>query len=237
MRGPDRGSSPASVFPQLDSARPRADDPSRYQPHGPRMNSYQKAEAAEHAMMEELERAVYSPDAEDRIVVKAAIYTSGERDPREPAENPRKEGQALHHGPRQAAAEDARQADAVRLLQAAFRARQHAAPDAKRPARAEARRERKNRARLPAARHRQFRLHPRRSRLLERPARGALRGSRGEPGPSSITRLCGSFRTSPRATSIPRRTRGCSARTTRPSPSSTRPTAKRAITSGTCPRA
>ena len=32
------------------------------------MNSYQKAEAAEHAMMEELERAVYPPDAEDRIV-------------------------------------------------------------------------------------------------------------------------------------------------------------------------
>lgn len=55
------------------------------------MNSYQKAEAVEHALMEELE-ANYRPDAEDRIVVKAAIYTSGDRDPREPAENPRKEG-------------------------------------------------------------------------------------------------------------------------------------------------
>ena len=63
------------------------------------MNSYQKAEAAEHALMEELERATFNPDAEDRIVVKAAIYTSGDRDPREPAENPKTAGKHYVMGP------------------------------------------------------------------------------------------------------------------------------------------
>ena len=38
------------------------------------MTTMQRAEAAEHAMSEEL----------DRIVVKSVIYTSGERDPRVP---------------------------------------------------------------------------------------------------------------------------------------------------------
>src|SRR5437867_2936002 len=44
-------------------------------PEGPMaMTSLERAEAAEHAMSQEL----------DRIVVKSAIYTSGERDPRQP---------------------------------------------------------------------------------------------------------------------------------------------------------
>ena len=56
------------------------------------MNSLQKAEAAEHALSVEL----------DRVVVKSAIYTSGERDPREPPEHPPSQGR-LHmmgHDPR-----------------------------------------------------------------------------------------------------------------------------------------
>ena len=38
------------------------------------MTSLDRAEAAEHAMSQEL----------DRIVVKSVIYTSGDRDPRQP---------------------------------------------------------------------------------------------------------------------------------------------------------
>jgi hypothetical protein len=56
------------------------------------MNSLLKAEAAEHAMSEEL----------DRVVVKSAIYTSGERDPRKPPDHPPANGR-LHmmgHDPR-----------------------------------------------------------------------------------------------------------------------------------------
>ena len=49
------------------------------------MTSLDRAEAAEHAMSEEL----------DRIVVKSVIYTSGERDPREPL--PRQPDQGKHY--------------------------------------------------------------------------------------------------------------------------------------------
>ena len=52
----------------------------------------QRAEAAEHAMSEEL----------DRIVVKSVIYTSGERDPRVPAPRPPDQGKLylMGHDPR-----------------------------------------------------------------------------------------------------------------------------------------
>src|SRR6267378_5969020 len=54
----------------LDSDPPPSDDRA--------MNALEKADAAERAMMEEL----------DRVVVKSVIYTSGERDPREPIPRP-----------------------------------------------------------------------------------------------------------------------------------------------------
>jgi hypothetical protein len=52
----------------------------------------QRAEAAEHAMSEEL----------DRIVVKSALYTSGERDPRVPVPRPPDQGKLylMGHDPR-----------------------------------------------------------------------------------------------------------------------------------------
>src|SRR5262245_35938353 len=53
------------------------------------MTAMQKAEAAEHAMSEEL----------DRIVVKSVIYTSGERDPREPLPRPAGQGKLHLMGP------------------------------------------------------------------------------------------------------------------------------------------
>jgi len=57
-----------------------------------RMNALERAEAAERAMMEEL----------DRVVVKSVIYTSGERDPRQPLERPPDTGKRymMGHDPR-----------------------------------------------------------------------------------------------------------------------------------------
>ena len=54
--------------------------------------SVQRAEAAEHAMSEEL----------DRVVVKSVIYTSGDRDPRTPAVRPPDQGKLymMGHDPR-----------------------------------------------------------------------------------------------------------------------------------------
>jgi hypothetical protein len=52
------------------------------------MNSLQMAEAAEHAQSKEL----------DRIVVKSTIYTSGERDPRQPAYHPPHQGKLYMMG-------------------------------------------------------------------------------------------------------------------------------------------
>jgi len=52
------------------------------------MDTLQKAEAAEHAQSQEL----------DRIVVKSVIYTSGERDPREPPYRPPDEGKLYMMG-------------------------------------------------------------------------------------------------------------------------------------------
>ena len=46
------------------------------------MTAMERAEAAEHAMSQEL----------DRIVVKSVIYTSGERDPRAPLPPQRTDG-------------------------------------------------------------------------------------------------------------------------------------------------
>ena len=57
------------------------------------MNSLQRAEAADHAAIEELERLV---------IVKSTIYTSGERDPREPLRAPARQGKLylMGHDPR-----------------------------------------------------------------------------------------------------------------------------------------
>jgi hypothetical protein len=57
-----------------------------------RMTTLERAEAAEHAMSREL----------DRVVVKSVIYTSGERDPREPAYRPPDQGKLymMGHDPR-----------------------------------------------------------------------------------------------------------------------------------------
>src|SRR2546429_7873207 len=53
------------------------------------MTSMERAEAAEHAMSQEL----------DRIVVKSVIYTSGERDPREPLPPQQAQGKLYMMGP------------------------------------------------------------------------------------------------------------------------------------------
>ena len=53
------------------------------------MTSMQKAEAAEHALSAEM----------DRIAVKSVIYTSGERDPREPMPRPEDKGRFYLMGP------------------------------------------------------------------------------------------------------------------------------------------
>jgi len=57
------------------------------------MNTLERAEAAEHALSEELDRLV---------IVKSTIYTSGERDPREPMPRPASEGKRflMGHDPR-----------------------------------------------------------------------------------------------------------------------------------------
>jgi hypothetical protein len=54
------------------------------------MNSLQRAEAADHAAIEELERLV---------IVKSTIYTSGERDPRDPPERQPDQGKLYLMGP------------------------------------------------------------------------------------------------------------------------------------------
>ena len=56
------------------------------------MTTLQRAEAAEHAASQEL----------DRVVVKSVIYTSGERDPRQPAHRPPDQGKLymMGHDPR-----------------------------------------------------------------------------------------------------------------------------------------
>ena len=52
------------------------------------MTTLERAEAAEHAMSQEL----------DRVVVKSVIYTSGERDPRQPAPRPPDQGKRYMMG-------------------------------------------------------------------------------------------------------------------------------------------
>ena len=56
-------------------------------------DSLQKAEAADHAAAEAMDKLV---------IVKSAIYTSGERDPRQPTEHPETKGKLhlMHHDPR-----------------------------------------------------------------------------------------------------------------------------------------
>ena len=171
------------------------------------MTMLERAEAAEHAMSQEL----------DRVVVKSVIFTSGERDPRVPCPvRAPDQGQALSDGGRPAPGEDAGQADALRLLPLPLRPRQPHAPE--RAARPEKNGlEREDRARLPDPRHRHRRLHPRRTT-----ATGAAQLV--EPyvdpevaGPSGITRPCASSRTRRPATSIPGCTSSSSARTTSPS--------------------
>jgi len=53
------------------------------------MTAMERAEAAEHAMSQEL----------DRIVVKSVIYTSGERDPRAPLPPQQAQGKLFMMGP------------------------------------------------------------------------------------------------------------------------------------------
>jgi hypothetical protein len=53
------------------------------------LTTLQRAEAAEHAMSQEL----------DRIVVKSVLFTSGERDPREPMPRPAADGRRYMMGP------------------------------------------------------------------------------------------------------------------------------------------
>src|SRR5437867_12809995 len=69
---------------RLTACGPGVDDPF--------MTTLQRAEAAEHAMSQEL----------DRIVVKSVIYTSGERDPRAPVPRPPDQGKLymIGHDPR-----------------------------------------------------------------------------------------------------------------------------------------
>ena len=57
------------------------------------MNSLERAEAADHAAIEELDRLV---------IVKSTIYTSGERDPRQPLPRPPDQGKTylMGHDPR-----------------------------------------------------------------------------------------------------------------------------------------
>jgi hypothetical protein len=59
---------------------------------GDQMTTSQRAEAAEHAASQEL----------DRVVVKSVIYTSGDRDPRQPAHRPPDQGKLymMGHDPR-----------------------------------------------------------------------------------------------------------------------------------------
>src|SRR5215470_20352530 len=66
----------------LTSSRPGPDDVG--------MNTLQRAEAADHAAIEEIERLV---------IVKSTIYTSGERDPREPPERQPDKGKLYLMGP------------------------------------------------------------------------------------------------------------------------------------------
>ena len=103
-------------------------------------------------------------------------------------------------GRRSAPAGDAGEADPDRLLQAPLRPVH--APPAKRPARGERRPAREDGARLPAARHRRDRLHPRRPRLLGRPAdralcrRGSDLGDPRPPGAALLSRRVGRLRIS-----------------------------------------
>ena len=75
------------------------------------MNMLATAEAADHAAAQEMDRYV---------IVKSALYTSGERDPRKPPEaEPAR--QIAPDGSRSAAATDAGAPDPVRLLQTSLR--------------------------------------------------------------------------------------------------------------------
>jgi len=60
--------------------------------YDPAMTTLERAEAAERAMIQEL----------DRVVVKSVIYTSGERDPRLPVQRPPDQGRLymMGHDPR-----------------------------------------------------------------------------------------------------------------------------------------
>src|SRR4030095_6925238 len=83
--------------------------------HDHDMNSLQRAEAADHAAIEELDRLV---------IVKSTIYTSGARGPPAAAPPPPEQGKDVSQGACPAPAENAREADPVRLLQVPLRPRQ-----------------------------------------------------------------------------------------------------------------
>src|SRR5262249_24866740 len=95
LPGPARTVAPALLLPNLTVAGRLIDHRSYTQvtPGGDHMTTtMQRAEAAEHAMSEEL----------DRIVVKSVLYTSGERDPRVPVPRPPDQGKLylMGHDPR-----------------------------------------------------------------------------------------------------------------------------------------
>ena len=155
----------------------------------------------------------------DRIATKSVLYgmADGKVADRERRRLAGQESRQIHaDGPRQAAAENAGQADVDRFHEAALRLDR--APPAKRDARAQGRAAGKDRARLPAARHRRGRLHPLRPRLLGRADDRALCRRGNVVGDPRRTRRCASSRTSPSATPIPTCTASCSAPDYKPEP-------------------
>ena len=144
------------------------------------MTTLQQAEAAEHAMSQEL----------DRVVVKSAIYTSGERDPRVPAPRPPDNGKLylMADDPRLPKMPD--KPTLFDFFRYRFGPSAHLL--AERAARPEEWCEREDRPRLPPARHRHRGIHPLGPRVLERAAPRALCRPRGElghpvsPGPALL---------------------------------------------------
>ena len=186
----------------------------------PVMTTLERAEAAEHALSQEL----------DRMVVKSVIYVSGEHDPRVPIMRPPDNGKLvmMGHDPRLPKMPDKptlidffkyRFGPANHLLQSARLAMKNGVSE---------------KIVLACLVH-------------DIAIAGFIRGDHGywaaqllEPyvdeevaGPSAITRPCASTPTSRSATSTPSSTRSSSARTTCPTPTSSATISRRATTSGT----
>ena len=184
------------------------------------MTSLERAEAAEHAMSQEL----------DRIVVKSVIYTSGERDPRQPLPPQQSQGKLymMGHDPRLPRMPEKptlfdfyklRFGPSTHVLQSARLAKKNGLPE-----------------KIVLA-----------CLLHDISVMGLIRGDHGYWGAQLVEpyvdeevswairhhQVLRSSPTSRSATSTPTRTSGCSARTTRRSRTSRKPTGARASTSGT----